>query len=100
MSEAEDTLRQWIIGHSPEIRRDVEHLAGVLREAIALERTKAGLDDPHGSIELWPNKDRKAERDPHWVGIGKITGRSYRASAWISDSKIKIGLYPPKRQRK
>ena len=99
MSDAEDTLRQWIIDHSPEIRHDVNLMADMIRELVTLEREKLNLDNPRGTIELWPNEDKKSATDPELIGNGRIAGRSYRAAAWISKTdRFRIVLLPPQRK--
>jgi hypothetical protein len=95
----EDELRQKIIEMSPEIRRDTERMADLIREMVALERQKAGLDNPRGTIEISPNKAKKHPSEPDLSGFGHVAGRSYRAAGWRSvTDKLKISLLPPKRK--
>jgi DnaB-like helicase N terminal domain len=40
-----------------------------------------------GDITLVKNKTRSNDRCPHWIGEGKIAGRTYRASAFSNQDK-------------
>ena len=94
-----DDLRRRLIQEDPQIKSEVELMANMIRELVNLERAKLGLDNPRGTIELWPNKEKKHASEPDFWGAGKIAGRSYRAAGWLAKSdKIKISLLPPKRK--
>jgi hypothetical protein len=95
----EERLRQLILDFSPDIRRDTERIGDLIRQIVAFEREKAGFDRPSGTLELWPNKEKKHPSEPDLIGTGKITGRSYRAMGWCSKTdKLKVSLLPPKRK--
>jgi len=96
----DQALRERIKELSPQIKADVDHMAALIRELVNLERAKAGLDDPKGSITLRPNPDKKTSTDPDLLGAGHITGRNYRAAAWTTkDGQLKIALLWPRRKR-
>jgi len=40
-----------------------------------------------GDITLVKNKTRANDRCPHWIGEGKVAGRTYRASAFTNQDK-------------
>lgn len=92
----EDQLRDLILKLSPDIRHDTDRMADLIRELVTLEREKTGLDNPKGTLELVPNKDKKTAAHPDLIGSGRVTGRFYHAAAWVSGSKIKIALLPQK----
>jgi hypothetical protein len=93
----EEGLRQMIAALSPDIRRDTERMADLIREMVSIERQKAGLDKPHGSLELFPNKEKKLASDPDLTGAGRIAGRFYRAAGWVSKTDtLRISLLPRK----
>jgi hypothetical protein len=77
----EDQLRQKILELSPEIRRDTGRMEDIIRELVALERQKRGLDRLHGDGQLRPNKDKRSELEPDFIGEAKIAGHSYRMEA-------------------
>ena len=93
----EDTMRQRILDAYPDIRREVDRMADLIREMVRLEREKAGLDNPRGVIELTINQDKKDSSEPDVLGTGRIASRSYRAIGWYKNNKMKISLLPPKR---
>lgn len=96
----EEQLRQMVIEFSPDIRRDTDRMADLIRELVKLEREKSGLDKPAGTIELWPNKEKKNDSQPDLIGSGRIAGRPYRAAAWISKpDKLKVSLQPKERTK-
>jgi hypothetical protein len=96
---SESQLRKKILELSPEIRRDTEREADMIRELVKLEREKLGLDNPRGTLELRPNKEKGNPGEPDLIGSGRIAGRFYRAMGWISKTdKIRIALLPPKRK--
>lgn len=93
----EEGLRQKILELSPEMRRDTERLADLLRELVKFEREKAGLDNPSGRIELYPNSQKSHPTQPDLIGTGWVGGKFYQAAAWIGKTdKIKIALQPAK----
>jgi hypothetical protein len=95
----EDQLRQLIIQLSPDIRRDTDRMGDFIRELVTLEREKTGLDNPRGTLELWPNKEKKDPSHPDLIGTGRIAGRLYQATGWLSKAnKVKIALLPRKRK--
>lgn len=89
-------MREWILELSPDIKREADRMADLIRELVTLEREKTGLDNPHGTLELLRNKDKKDASHPDLVGSGRVAGRFYHAAGWISGSKIKIALLPQK----
>src|SRR5215471_1471494 len=95
---AEDALRQGIIDASPQIHADVQLMAKMIRELVDLERAKLGLDRPRGTIELYPNKDKKGSTDPDFIGSGRVAGRFYSAALWHKpNNKLRVSLLPRKR---
>lgn len=92
----EDQLRQKLFEISPELRAEHREMCELLRESVRTEREKLGLDNPRGVIELYPNKDKKHTDQPDFNGRAWVSGRSYAAAAWVSRTKIKITLQPPK----
>jgi hypothetical protein len=95
----EDKLRAKILELSPELRRDTERMADLIRELVKLEREKRGLDNPRGTLELCHNKEKRAANDPDLMGNGRVAGRFYRASAWLSENhKLRILLSPKDRK--
>ena len=88
----ENDLRARILDLSPDIRRDVNHLADILLQMVQLEISKRGLDNPLGSITLVPNPRKTSSKAPDFVGSGRIAGRSFRAAAWKSGQTLRIGL--------
>jgi hypothetical protein len=73
----------------------VELEAGIIRELVKLEREKCGFDSPRGFITLYLNREKKRYPEPDLTGSGKIAGRQYQASAWISGKeKIRIAVFP------
>lgn len=94
----EDQLREKILEMSPDIRRDTDRMADLVRDMVKLEREKLGLDNAKGVIELWPNKDKRQPSDPDWMGSGKVCGRSYRVAGFISKNGcFRISLLPQRR---
>jgi hypothetical protein len=94
----EDQLRAKILELSPEIRRDTERMEDLIRDLVRLEREKLGLDNARGSLELWPNKDKRSPSDQDWIGSGKVCGRAYRAAGWILKyGRFQISLLPQRR---
>lgn len=92
-------LRQLIIDYSPEIRRDTNRMADMIREIVDTDRAKAGLDKPSGSLTLWPNKHKTLVSHPDMLGEGRIAGRAYRAAAWFSgEHNLKISVLPAERK--
>jgi hypothetical protein len=91
----EDQLRDKLLELSPQLRRDTEHLAELIREMIKLERQERHLDDPRGRLQLEPNKEKNHPSHPDLCGSGWVAGRSYRAAAWLKGQKIQIALLPP-----
>ena len=92
---SEEQLREKILELSPDIHRDTGRMEDLIRELVKLEREKAGLDNPYGTLELWKNREKKSESHPDLVGAGRIAGRSYRVAAWFSGSdKLKVSLLP------
>jgi hypothetical protein len=90
----EDQLRAKILELAPGIRHDADVMADLIRESVKFEREKLGLDNPRGTIGLYPNKDKKLDSDPDFTGSASVAGRLYRAFAWISKEKIRIALLP------
>ena len=48
----ENQLQQLIVTLAPDIQRNTDRMADLIRELVKLEREKAGLDKPVGTIEL------------------------------------------------
>lgn len=95
----EDIVRDWIISQTPQLHNDAQAIADLLRESVKFEREKAGLDNPKGTLELHPNKDKKSPAQPDLIGSGWVAGRRYGAAAWISATdKLKIALLPERRK--
>jgi hypothetical protein len=93
----EDALRQKALKLCPEIRRERERMEDVIRELVRLERSKLGLDNPRGALELWPNEQKKTDDSPDLIGKGVISGKLYRAAAWLTkNGNLKIALLPQK----
>jgi hypothetical protein len=92
----EDQLRQKVIDLSPELQRDTQRMADLIRELVNFEREKAGLDNPRGTLELWLNKEQRTDSDPQWVGVGRVAGRHYLVSAWVKNQSLKVMLLPRK----
>lgn len=91
-----DQLRQLVIDWSPEIHHDVNRMEDLIRQMVDTDRAKAGLDNPKGTLTLWPNKNKKGANSPDMLGSGSVQGRVYRAAAWFSgDDNIKISILPP-----
>jgi hypothetical protein len=94
----EEKLQQLILELSPDIRRDTERMGDLIRELVKLEREKTGLDNPRGTLELYPYK-KKDSSDPDITGTGHVAGRFYRAAGWISkNGKLRIALLPQNRK--
>ena len=89
-------LRDKVLELIPELQRDTERMADLIRELVKLEREKSGLDNPRGTLELWLNKEHHTETDPKWVGTGRVAGRHYLVSAWIKNQALKVMLLPRK----
>jgi hypothetical protein len=47
-----------------------------------------------GEIKLVPNKIKRSESAPDFIGTGKVAGRLYRAAAWTSADGLSISLIP------
>ena len=88
----EEDLRNRILALSPEIRRDVNHLADILLQMVQLEVSKRGLDNPLGSIVLEPYTNKTTSKSPDFVGQGRIAGRHYKAAAWRCGKTLRVGL--------
>jgi hypothetical protein len=96
---AEDDLRRRLMEMSPQLHHDTELMADLIRELVKLEREKAGLDKPHGTLELGSNKEKRSKTDPDLIGSGTVRGHFYRASAWLSENhKLRILLSPKDRK--
>lgn len=94
----EESLRERLIAMSPQLRQEHEHIAGLLRELVNLERQKMGLDHPGGKLWLYPNQEKKNDTDPDLIGKGLVNARPYQAAGWVTKSKkLKIALLPPRR---
>jgi hypothetical protein len=91
----EDQLHDKILELSPELQRDTERMADLIREMVKFEREKLGLDNPRGALELCRNQQKFKASDPDLIGGGRIAGRSYRAAGWLwGKEKIRIALLP------
>jgi len=96
--EAEDALRERILLIAPELRHDVNVMADLIRDCVKLEREKAGLDNPTGSIELHPNESRSSDQAPHLIGAGTVAGRRYEAAAWLTPNNVlRVALIKPRK---
>jgi hypothetical protein len=94
-----EQLAQLILDLSPEIRLDCKRLEESIREMVNLDRARAGLDKPSGTLTLWPNKNKTSSSHPDMLGDGRIAGRSYRAAAWFSgEHNLKISVLPAERK--
>lgn len=95
----EDRLRELILDFSPQIQRDVDIMADLIRDQVKLEREKSGFDNPRGTLELYPNQKKHAA-DPDLIGTGRIAGRVYRAAAWcFKTDRLKIALLPARKAK-
>lgn len=94
-----DQLRQLILDCSPDIRRDTNRMADLIREMVDTERAKVGLDRPTGSLTLWPNKHKTRPTDPELLGEGRIAGRNYRLAAWFKgEHNLQVSVLPAERK--
>ena len=94
-----EQLEQLIIDMSPEIRHDTNRMSDMIREMVDLERTKSGLDNPKGTLTLWPNKKKASENQPDMLGAGVVQGRKYEAAAWFhGDDNVRISILPAPRK--
>lgn len=97
---AQEDLCRRIVEFSPQISADVQVMAQVIRELVALEREKHGFDRLRGSIELEPNKGKTQAAQPDFEGWGRVAGRGYRAAAWPRPgNKIHIELLARKSKK-
>jgi hypothetical protein len=48
-----------------------------------------------GSGQLSPNKNKRYDSNPDFLGTIKITGHLYRAAAWLGTDGIRLKLLPP-----
>jgi hypothetical protein len=95
----QDRLRQVVLELSPELRRDTEHLATLIKELVTFEREKAGFDKPRGTLTLWPNKNKTLSAHPDMLGDGRIAGRQYRVAAWFQgEHNLKVSVLPAQRK--
>lgn len=93
-----EALRQVMIAMSPGLQADVQAMTSIMREMVAIERKRLGLDHPGGKVFLEPYQ-KKNQDDPDLTGSAWVTGRHYQAAAWkTKDGKIKIGLYTPRKK--
>lgn len=96
---AEDDLRRRLMEMSPQLHHDTEVMADLIRELVKLEREKNGRDNPHGTLELRRNTEKRSSTNPDLIGQGTVRGHFYRASAWLSETgKIRILLSPQGRK--
>jgi hypothetical protein len=94
---AEARLVDWLAATSND--PIISDFRDTLRDMVATERAKAGLENPKGELRLYPTKAGASSFGAAAIGEGQIGGRNYKAFARLErdgagQEFLKISLIP------
>jgi hypothetical protein len=81
---------------SPEAaEKIIAHYIEMLRSyALGREKDIPIFKFVRGDIQLKPNKLKRSQTGPDYIGNAKVAGKLYRAAAWKSEHGISVSLTP------